>query len=268
MNVQLFDTHAHLDFSKLSNDLEGVLARADEAGVRRIVTIGASSGLESNYRALAIARAHEHIHCTAGIHPHDAGMCTDEVFQTIVEEFSRLPEVVAIGETGLDYYYDKAPRDAQLDAFRRFLALAIEVDKPVVIHSRDAEEDTIALIRESGLRRGVLHCFTGSRAMAEEALDLGFHVSFSGIVTFKNGADLLAIAADIPADRILVETDSPYLAPVPFRGKTNEPSYVRHTAEKIADARGISLEEFSHLTFQNACQFYGLKSPGPSASAP
>jgi TatD DNase family protein len=145
----------------------------------------------------------------------------------------------------------------QLATFRRFLQLAIDVEKPVVIHSRDAEEDTISLIEESGLRHGVLHCFTGSRAMAEAALDLGFHLSFSGIVTFKNGAELLAIAADTPKDRLLVETDAPFLAPIPFRGKTNEPAYVRHTAQRIAEARGESLESLAHQTFHNACAFYG-----------
>ena len=254
--ITLFDSHAHLDFPGFIDDLDNVLDRAHQAGVRRIVTIGASRGLESNYRALRIARAHQQIRCTAGIHPHDASLCDDQTFETIVSDFASLPEVVAIGETGLDYYYDKAPQDVQKSVFRRFLQLAIDVDKPVVIHSRDAEEDTIALIEESGLRQGIIHCFTGSREMAIASLDLGFHLSFSGIVTFKNGADLLAIAAEIPADRLLIETDSPYLAPTPYRGKTNEPAYVRHTAEKIAQARGITLEELSRQTFDNASRLY------------
>ncbi len=257
MTPRLFDTHAHLDFPKLRDDLDGVFARAREAGVERIVTIGASDGLESNYRALELARAHDHVGCTAGIHPHDAAMCDDEVYQTIAGEFAELEEVLAIGEIGLDYYYDKAPREVQKAVFRQFLQLSEAVDKPVVIHSRDAEEDTLELLRESGVRRGVLHCFTGSREMAEAALELGFHISFTGIVTFKNGADLLAIARDTPADRIMVETDAPFLAPVPRRGKTNEPAYVAHTAAAIAEARGESLEDFAEQTYQNACEFYG-----------
>lgn len=254
---RLFDTHAHLDFPKLREDLDGVLERARQAGVERIVTIGASDGLDSNYRALEIARAHkEYIRCTAGIHPHDASVCDDEVFRTIADDFAELPEVVAIGETGLDYHYDNSPREKQREVFRRFLELAIDVDKPVVIHSREAEEDTIEIIREVGNRRGILHCFSGSREFAERGLELGFHISFSGIPTFKSAQQLRAIARDIPSDRILVETDAPFLAPVPRRGKTNEPAFVKHTAACIAEARGASLEDFSRLTFENACRIY------------
>ncbi len=252
----LFDTHAHLDFPKLREDLDGVLERAADAGVERIVAIGASDGLESNYRALEIARAHDHIRCTAGIHPHDASVCDDEVFETIAGEFSELPQVVAIGETGLDYHYDNSPRQKQRQVFRRFLQLAIDVDKPVVIHSREAEEDTIELLKEVGNSRGILHCFSGSREFAEAGLELGFHISFSGIPTFNSARKLLDIASDVPADRILVETDAPFLAPVPKRGRTNEPAFVRHTAARIAEARGESLEDFSRQTFQNACEIY------------
>lgn len=253
----LFDTHAHLDFPKLSEEMDAILERATEAGVDRIVTIGASRGLDSNYRALSIARAHpDRIRATAGIHPHDASVCDDQVFATIRDEFSRLPEVVAIGETGLDYYYDKAPQEKQRTVFRRFLELAIEVDKPVIIHSREAEEDTVRLLEESGCRKGIIHCFTGSKEMAFQCLDLGFHISFSGIVTFKNGRDLLEIASQIPVERLLVETDSPYLAPTPKRGKSNEPSYVRYTAEKIAEARGLSLDELATMTTKNASELY------------
>lgn len=253
---RLFDTHAHLDFPKLRRDLDGVLARARDAGVERIVTIGASDDLDSNYRALDIARAHDSIRCTAGIHPHDASVCDDEVFATIADDFADLDQVVAIGETGLDYHYDNSPRPKQRQVFRRFLQLAIDVDKPVVIHSREAEQHTIDLLREVGNRKGILHCFSGSRQMAEAGLELGFHISFSGIPTFNSANELRDIAADVPDDRILVETDAPFLAPVPKRGQTNEPAFVRHTAARIAEARGQSLHEFSRLTFENACRVY------------
>ena len=255
---RLFDTHAHLDFPKLHDDLDAVVARAREAGVERIVTIGASRGLDSNYRALEIARRFDHIDCTAGIHPHDAALCDDEVFQTIVDDFASLPEVVAIGETGLDYYYDNAPREKQKEVFRRFLRLALEVEKPVIIHSREAEEDTVNIIDEVGNRRGILHCFSGSTAMAKEVLELDFHISFSGIVTFKSAAELREIASFVPDDKILVETDAPYLAPSPKRGKTNEPAFVRHTAAVVAEARGETLEELAAKSYANACALYGL----------
>ncbi len=255
--MKLIDTHAHLDFPYLHERIAEVLEAARDNQVERIVTIGASKGLESNYRALEIARAHDNIRCTVGIHPHDASIVTDEVFATIRDEFSELDQVVGIGETGLDYHYDYAPKDVQKDAFRSFLQLAKDVNKPVVIHSRDAEQDTLDLIDEVGMTGGILHCFTGSRPFAEELLDRGFHISFSGIVTFKSGREILEIARDVPAERLLVETDSPYLAPVPFRGKKNQPAYVYHTAQTIAEIRGESLEALAAQTYANACEVFG-----------
>lgn len=257
-SISLFDTHAHLDFPKLSDDIDGVIARATDAGVRRIVTIGASDGLDSNYRALEIARRFEHIHCSAGIHPHDAHLCDDETFAIIADEFAELPEVVAIGETGLDYHYDNSPRQVQKDVFRRFLRLAQKVDKPIIIHSRDADDDTVEILRDEGSKNGILHCFTGSAKMAKEVLDLDFYISFSGIVSFGSAGELRDIAASVPADRILVETDAPFLAPSPKRGKTNEPAFVRHTAAAVAKARGESLEELAQQSYANACRIYGL----------
>ena len=256
--TRIIDTHAHLDFDKLQSQFDDVLAKATENEVERIVTIGASRGLESNFRALEIAKAHDHIRCTAGVHPHDAGKATEEWITTIRDEFAEHDQVVAIGETGLDYHYDFAPKDVQKDVFRAFLKMSKEVDKPVIIHSREAEEDTLELLREEGVKGGILHCFTGSRPFAEALLtdEFDFYISFSGIVTFKSGRELLEIARDVPSDRILVETDSPYLAPVPFRGKTNQPAYVRHTAEKIAEIRGVSLEEFAEQTWENAMRVF------------
>lgn len=255
--MKLFDTHAHLDFPFLHDQLDTVLETARDNGVERIVTIGASRELQSNYNAIAIARAHDHIRCTAGIHPHDAAMATPEVIGTIREEFSRDEQVVGIGETGLDYHYDRAPREVQQEVFRAFLQMSKECGKPVIIHSRDAEEDTLRLLREEQVTGGILHCFTGSAPFAKELLEMDFYISFSGIVTFKSARDILAVATEVPADRILIETDSPYLAPVPFRGKKNQPAYVLHTAETIAQARSESLEELANATYANAQRVFG-----------
>jgi TatD DNase family protein len=257
-DAPLFDTHAHLDFPKLYEQLDEVVERARLAGVERIVAIGASRGLGSNERALEIARRYDHIYCTAGIHPHEAEICDDEIFNTIVDEYASLPEVVAIGETGLDYYYDNAPKETQKAVFRRFCKLAIDVDKPIIIHSRDADDDTIEILSSQGCTKGIIHCFTGSAQMAHQAVELGFHISFSGIATFKNARELRDIAAELPADRILVETDSPYLAPSPHRGSTNEPANVQHTAAALAEARGDDLATFRRQTYENGCRLYGI----------
>lgn len=256
--MRLIDTHAHLDFPYLHERMDEVLETASQMNVERIVTIGASRGLESNYRALEIARNYpELMRCTAGIHPHDADMATEEVIRTITEEFSTLDEVVGIGETGLDYHYNKSDPQNQRDAFRAFLRLSKAVDKPVIIHSRDAEEDTLRLLKEEGVTGGILHCFTGSKPFAEALLEMDFYISFSGIVTFKSARDIMDVAANtVPDDRILVETDAPYLAPVPFRGKKNQPAYVRHTAQAIALERGTTLEALAEQTWQNACAVF------------
>jgi TatD DNase family protein len=254
--MPLIDTHAHLDFPKLQDRFDDVLQNARDAGIERIVTIGASRGLDSNYRALEIAKQYDWIRCTTGIHPHDANMADEEVVATIRNEFADHDQVVGIGETGLDYFYDKAPVDKQKWAFRQFLEMSKEVDKPVIIHSRDADKDTIALLKETGVTGGILHCFTSSRWMAEQLFELDFYISFSGIVTFNSAKELLAIACDVPDARILVETDSPYLAPEPNRGKTNEPAFVRHTAQKIADARGMQMDAFDGLVWDNAARVF------------
>lgn len=254
--MRLIDTHAHLDFDNLQKNFELILDEARDNNVERIVTIGASDGLDSNYRALEIAEKYDHIRCTAGIHPHDADMASDDVIETIRDEFAQTDQVVGIGETGLDYYYENSDIEAQKRSFRAFLEMSNDVDKPVIIHSRDADEDTIELLKETGVEGGILHCFTGSRWMAEELFELDFYLSFSGIVTFNSGAELLEIAADVPEDRILFETDSPFLAPVPHRGKTNQPAYVRYTAEAIAEARGVSLSQLAQAVWNNASRVF------------
>jgi len=259
--VRLFDTHAHLDFPFLRDQIEDVLARAKEKGVEKIVTIGASRGLQSNIDAIAIAEEFENVWCSIGLHPHDAGKCDMEVYEEIEKRFSKHEKVVAIGETGLDYFYDHAPKEEQKFYFRKYLQLSKTLDKPIIIHARDADEDTITILKEEGVRKGILHCFTGSKWMAEELFkpELDFYLSFSGIVTFKNAKDLLDIACGVPIDRILVETDSPYLAPTPHRGKKNEPAFVYHTAAAIAAGKGMDLDTFSNHAYENAHRVFGLE---------
>jgi TatD DNase family protein len=249
--MRLIDTHAHLNFDDLQQDFDGVLERAREAGVERIVTIGASSGLDSNRAALDIAAGHDSIRCSVGIHPHSADDATDENLSKI-RAWAEDPRVVGVGESGLDYFYDNAEVDNQKESFRWHLQLSKEVDKPIIIHSRDADEDTIDLLKETGVTGGILHCFTGSRWMAEQLFELDFYISFSGIVTFGGSDALRSIAEDVPADRILFETDAPFLAPEPHRGKTNEPAMVRHTAEVLADVRGVTLEALADQVWDNA----------------
>jgi len=239
----LIDSHCHLDFEALSSDLDGVLARAAAAGVTGMVTI--STRVENFSTYAGLAERYENVWCSVGTHPHNA----HEELHIEVDELVRLsahPRCVAIGEAGLDYFYDNAPRDAQATGLRRHIAAARITGLPLVIHSRQADDDMAAIIEEEtgqGAFPFVLHCFTAGMDLAQRALDLGGYVSFSGIITFKNAEEIREVARIVPADRYLVETDAPYLAPIPHRGQSNEPSFVRHTAEKLADIRGISLNQ-------------------------
>ncbi len=256
--MRFVDSHAHLDGEHFA-DLTPFLERARDAGITDIVCIGASAGFESNPRTVALAERHERMFATVGIHPHDARVTTDDVVEDI-RRLSTHPKVVAIGEIGLDYHYDLSPRDQQRAAFSRFLNLSREARKPVVIHTREAEEDTLALLRDAGAETlgGVIHCFTGTERLAEGALDLGFYISFSGVLTFRNADPLRAIARELPRDRVLVETDCPFLAPVPVRGRENEPSFIVHTARCLADVWGVSEEEVRRITGENAVRLFGL----------
>jgi TatD DNase family protein len=248
----LVDSHCHLDRLELApyrGDLGAALAAAAERGVTRMLCIGVDRG---NAEAVcAIARRYENIYASVGIHPLDI---EDE--QESIDSLCRLadrPEVIAIGETGLDYYYSRDNSAAQQQSFRTHLLASARLRKPVIVHSREARDDTIALIRERGDSAigGVLHCFTESWEMAQQALDLNYYISFSGIITFKNAEDLRAVVRRVPLDRLLVETDSPYLAPVPFRGKSNEPKYTREVAECVAELRGLRFEQIAELTSAN-----------------
>ncbi|MGF1511450.1 MAG: TatD family hydrolase [Myxococcota bacterium] len=256
---RFFDTHAHLDGSAFRGEVDEVLSRAEQAGVTDIVLIGASDGFESNPAALQLARRSENLHATVGIHPHDAIQATDSIIQEI-EGLASDPKVVAIGETGLDYYYDHSPRHVQQEAFRSFIRMAKRHNKPCVVHTRDAEEDTLRILEEEDASStgGIIHCFSGTQFLARGAVELGFYISFSGILTFKRSDDLRRIARLLPRERVLVETDCPYLAPVPFRGKRNEPSYVLHTAQCLAEIWDTTLEDVKEVTGRNALNAFRL----------
>jgi TatD DNase family protein len=244
------DSHAHIDDRRFDDDRDAMLDRAQNQGVSRILTIGNGSGPDSMGCGIPIADAHPWIYTTVGVHPHDASKMTD-IHLKLMEELAAHPKVLAIGETGLDYFYDHSPRGIQREMFRKQLETARQLRLPVVIHTRDADDDTIEILREQPDVRGVLHCFTSSRRLAEFALDAGFMISFSGIVTFASARTLLDIAIQVPSDRIMVETDCPYLAPIPHRGKRNEPAFVADTARFLASARNVSLEEFAGQTSAN-----------------
>ncbi|HEU4613789.1 MAG TPA: TatD family hydrolase [Kofleriaceae bacterium] len=257
--VELLDSHAHVDGPEFDTDRDEVLARARAAGVRRIVVIGAVGEPSSAERAVALAERDPDVWATVATHPHDVEKMTPDWWATH-ERLARHPRVVAIGETGLDYYYDHSPRDAQQAAFRRFIELAHAVDKPVVCHIRDAHEDARAILREGRAAElgCVIHCFTGTPDDARAYAEMGCYVSFSGIVTYKTAQPLRDAVPVVPRDRLMIETDCPYLAPVPKRGKRNEPAFVRHTAEVVAQCAGLSFEDLARITTENAARVYRL----------
>lgn len=255
----LFDSHCHLTADAFDEDREATLARAREAGVERLVTI--ASDADDAEAALAWARSRDGVWSTAGVHPHEAARATPESLAR-VRALLDDPGVVAVGECGLDFHYDNAPRDVQFAAFRAQVALAAETGLPLVVHCRDADAEMAAEFDAGAAEvTGVLHCFTGGDALLDRALDAGWYVSFSGIVTFK-GFQGQAQVRRVPASRLLVETDAPYLAPVPLRGRRNEPAFVAHTAEAVARIRGLEPGELAALTAANAARFYGLPDAG------
>ncbi len=266
MTLEFTDSHAHVDGPEFDADRGEVLARARAAGVRRIIVIGAVGDIASAQRAVDLAVADPDVFAVIGTHPHDAEQLTDAWWATH-ERLARHPRVVAIGETGLDYHYDHSPRAAQADAFRRFVALARAVDKPIVCHIRDAHADARAILADTGAAAvgGIIHCFTGDADDAAAYVELGFHVSFSGIVTYKNAQPIRDAVRRVPLDRILIETDCPYLAPVPCRGKRNEPAFVVHTAATVAREAGVTIEELARATVANTARLLRLPAP---ATAP
>ena len=256
----IVDSHCHLDFPDFAAELDAVVARARAAGVGRMVTIGTRVRRSGEVRA--IAERFDDVFCSVGTHPHNAGEEADVTLDELLREADH-PKVIAIGEAGLDYHYDTAPREAQHAGFRLHIEAARRTGLPLVIHAREADEDVAAILDEESARGAfafVLHCFTAGPELARRAVALGGYVSFSGILTFKSGAPLREIAAALPADRILVETDAPYLAPNPWRGKRNEPSYVAETARILAETRGVPVEDIAALTTGNFFRLFSRAS--------
>jgi TatD DNase family protein len=262
----LVDSHCHLDFPDFASELDAVVARAEAAGLGHIVTI--STRVRRHAEVLAIAERFENVYCSVGTHPHHAHEELDIGAAELVKR-THHPKVVALGEAGLDHHYDYSPHAAQEQGFRAHIAAARETGLPLVIHSREADEDTAQILREEmgkGAFPAILHCFTGGRALAMTALELGLYISFTGILTFKNSQALRDIAAELPADRILVETDAPYLAPGPFRGKRNEPAFVVETAKVLAATRGVTQDEIARQTTENFFRLFS-KVPRPAEAA-
>jgi TatD DNase family protein len=243
----LVDSHCHIDFAE-PDQRQGLIARARAAGVRTMLTIGTAA--EDLDEVVAIAESDPDIWATVGIHPHEAAATPDDVIVRL-GALAAKPKVVGIGETGLDYHYDHSPRDRQAQFFHAQCRVAREAGVPLIVHSRMADTDTVSILTEEGMSTGVIHCFSTSRALAEPALALGFYISISGIVTFKNADELRGIVGELPLDRLLIETDAPYLAPVPLRGQTNEPAFIVHTAAKVAELKGVSVEEIGRITSDN-----------------
>jgi len=247
----LVDSHCHLDFPSLAEDLDGVMARAAAAGIGAMVTI--CTRVDRFAGILEIAERFDNVYCSVGLHPHDAAAEPELTAERLIE-LSRHEKVVGIGETGLDFHYDQSPRDVQATQFRRHIAAARDTGLPLIVHSRAADEEMIAILREEaekGIFPGVMHCFSSGTALARAAVEIGFYISFSGILTFKKADEVRDVALEVPLDRLLVETDAPYLSPVPHRGKDNEPAFVAHTAAKLAEMRGLSRAEVAALTSEN-----------------
>ena len=247
----LIDSHCHLDFPELATDEAGVLARARTAGVAGMLTIG--TRLDQFDRVRAIAERHDNVWCSVGVHPHEAKDEGQRTPERLIEA-TRHPKVVGIGETGLDFYYEHSPREEQAESFRTHIVAARATGLPLIVHTRDADADTGGLLEAEyakGPFIGLLHCFSSGPEVARRALELGFYISISGIVTFKAAEELRTIVRGIPLDRLLVETDAPYLAPIPKRGKTNEPAFVAHTAAKVAELKGVTIAELEAATTDN-----------------
>ena len=248
--MKLVDSHCHLDDKQFAADREAVIERAQAAGVERLMAIGTGDGPADLETAVRLADRYPFFYATVGVHPHDAAKSTSETFSRLRELLAH-PKVLALGEIGLDYHYDFSPRDVQRSVFVRQLEIACDTGKPIVIHTREAWSDTIQILRDNYSDAGIFHCFTGGPAEAQQALDFGFHLSFGGVVTFPKAEQVRDAARMTPLDRLLVETDAPYLAPVPHRGKRNEPAFLVETARKLAEIRGIAPDELAALTTRN-----------------
>lgn len=255
--MHLIDTHAHLNDPQFSEDIDDVILRAKEAGVERIIIPGYD--IESSRAAVEIASHYDCIYATVGVHPHDAKNYDDTARQTLVE-LSRNPKVIAIGEIGLDFHYDFSPRPDQASVFKAQIDLAWELQLPIVVHSRESDEEVLQVLSENkqNILGCVLHCFWGNEKFAQSILDMGFYIGLDGPITYKASVILRGIVSWCPLDRLLIETDCPYLTPVPYRGKRNEPAYVRYVAEEAARAKGISTEELAAAVYENASELFKI----------
>ncbi|MCF6800289.1 TatD family hydrolase [Bacillus sp. ET1] len=253
----LFDTHVHLNAEQYEDDLQEVINRALEKGVQNMVVVGFDE--PTIKKAIQIAETYDFIYASVGWHPVDAVDMKDEHLAWI-EELAQHPKVVALGEMGLDYHWDKSPKEVQKDVFRRQIRLARKVNLPIIIHNRDATEDVVTILKEEHVEEvgGIMHCFTGSIEVAKQCMDMNMYISFGGPVTFKNAKKPKEVATELPLDKLLIETDCPYLTPHPFRGKRNEPGYVSYVAEQIAELKGITYEELAAITTANAKKLFGI----------
>ena len=255
------DSHAHIDSHEFDEDRDEVIQRAQAAGVSVILNVGTGDPHSGAFeRAVELGKAHDSVYTAIGTHPHDARLY-DDAAEERIKNLINNERVIAWGEIGLDFHYDNSPRDVQVEVFKRQLRAARECDLPVVIHTREAESETIDILQseyEGAARRGVFHCFSGSMDLAQRAVEIGFMISFSGIVTFKKADELRAIAKQVPLDRLLIETDCPYLTPIPYRGKRNEPAYVVEVARCLAGLHDMNVEEMARITTANFNRFFGL----------
>jgi len=251
----LFDSHAHYDDPRFDQDRETLLASMQANGVSRILC--AATDVNSADVCIGYAEKYPFIWASAGIHPHEAKSFDPADLPRLQQQLAH-PRCVAVGECGLDYALNRSPKETQLAAFRVQLALAKTLDLPVIVHDREAHQDTLNLLREAGCR-GVIHCYSGSAEMAKELVDLGYYISFTGVITFKNARKSLEVVKSVPRERLMIETDAPYLTPEPHRGKRNDSTYVRHTCQAMADVLGLSFEETAALTYENACRCFGIE---------
>jgi len=255
------DSHAHIDGTEFDADREDVIERAHAAGISLILNVGTGDPHSGAFeRAVELGKAHDNIYTAIGTHPHDARLY-DDAAEEKIKNLINSDHVIAWGEIGLDFHYDNSPRDVQIEVFKRQLRAARDCELPVVIHTREAEAETIDILQgeyEGAQRRGVFHCFSGSRELAQRAIEIGFMISFSGIVTFKKADELRAVAKQVPLDRLVIETDCPYLTPIPYRGKRNEPAYVVEVARCLASLHDMNIEDMARITSENFNRFFGL----------